>query len=135
MYKYEEVKLVILNIIKLAEQCTSFDATKEEIEVHELYFSDEELNKIIEGRWYEEEQPIINYLEQIPSDMIYYVLAVMYIGRDGVEQHKSYQSLMQNWIPYLKGTFEEKDYAIYQMLGKMDLIDYLQNGIYLIESL
>jgi hypothetical protein len=58
------------------------------------------------------------------DDLVYRLLAVMYLGRGDFEPREIRQT-----YDYLKTTFEKPEYAVSAMLGKAPLADYLSDGL------
>lgn len=71
-----------------------------------------------------EEKELRDFLSSLPSDLVYKLILIMYLGRrdfDTRELPEQYEAM--------KETFEKPESATSQMLGKALLAEYLSDGL------
>lgn len=72
----------------------------------------------------EQEKKLIEFLSSLPSDTIYQLISIMYLGRGDFEADE-----LAEHYEVLKNTIDEPEFAISQMIDKAPLGDYLADGL------
>jgi hypothetical protein len=76
-----------------------------------------------------DEKALRKFMTELPADLIYQLVLVMYIGRGdfGVED-------LAGSYGYMKEKFADPKWAAWQMMEKTPLADYLSDGLALLEE-
>lgn len=80
-----------------------------------------------------DDNDLVAYLKKLDDEQILSLLALMYLGREGVEENTASKNYIR-YINYLKNQDDDKIIRIYQMSDKFCLDEYLENGLNLIAS-
>lgn len=75
-----------------------------------------------------EQDQLKRFLAELPPDMVYQLLLVMYLGRgdfDAIDLKRN----LPKYLEQVKMNFREHAWAISQMMEKAPLADYLADGV------